>query len=123
MAKPCGWQRLPCGKLRSFLPLLGIILSTITVIAVMSVIHGMDRYIAESVNFGLSTAEKIIEQFRKTTAMTTVVMVVLSSIGPLVGGIGVMNIMLVSVTERTREICVRKTLGARLDPVVALRYE
>ena len=75
-------------------------------------------------NFGLSTAEQMVEQFRKMTAMTAVVMVVLSSIGLLVGGIGVMNIMLVSVTERTREIGVRKALGARrIDIVVQFLIE
>jgi putative ABC transport system permease protein len=68
--------------------------------------------------FWISTAEQMIEEFHKTTAMVALVMVILSSIGLLVGGIGVMNIMLVSVTERTREIGVRKATGARRVDIV-----
>jgi putative ABC transport system permease protein len=69
-------------------------------------------------NFGLSTAEQMIEDFRQVTAVTALVMVVLSSVGLLVGGIGVMNIMLVSVTERTREIGIRKAIGARRIDII-----
>ncbi|HUY15384.1 MAG TPA: ABC transporter permease [Terriglobia bacterium] len=68
-------------------------------------------------SFGLATAESIITQFRQIIATTALAMVVLSSIGLLVGGIGVMNIMLVSVTERTREIGVRKAIGARRSDI------
>ena len=69
-------------------------------------------------NFSISTSEQMVEQFHSVTAMVALVMVVLSSIGLLVGGIGVMNIMLVSVTERTREIGVRKAIGARRVDIV-----
>jgi putative ABC transport system permease protein len=69
-------------------------------------------------NFAITTAEQMIEQFHKVTAMVALVMVILSSIGLLVGGIGVMNIMLVSVTERTREIGVRKAIGARKSDII-----
>ncbi|HEV2913170.1 MAG TPA: ABC transporter permease [Pyrinomonadaceae bacterium] len=64
-------------------------------------------------NFGMATAETIIEQFRSILGGVAIAMVVISSVGLMVGGIGVMNIMLVSVTERTREIGVRKAIGAR----------
>ncbi len=69
-------------------------------------------------NFFISTADQLVEEFRQLTSVTALVMVVLSSIGLLVGGIGVMNIMLVSVTERTREIGVRKAIGARRSDIV-----
>jgi len=75
-------------------------------------------------NFGLSTPESMIESFRSVTSVTALVMVVLSSVGLLVGGIGVMNIMLVSVTERTKEIGIRKAVGARrLDIVIQFLTE
>src|SRR5262249_38758407 len=68
---------------------------------------------AEPDNFGIANAESVIKQFREMISTVALVMVVVSSIGLLVGGIGVMNIMLVSVTERTREIGIRKAIGAR----------
>jgi putative ABC transport system permease protein len=75
-------------------------------------------------DFGLSTPESMIENFRQVTSVTALVMVVLSSVGLLVGGIGVMNIMLVSVTERTKEIGIRKAVGARgLDIIIQFLTE
>jgi putative ABC transport system permease protein len=64
-------------------------------------------------NFGMATADSLISEFRQIISTVALVMLVISSIGLLVGGIGVMDIMLVSVTERTREIGVRKAVGAR----------
>jgi putative ABC transport system permease protein len=69
-------------------------------------------YTAED-NFSITTSQQIVEQFREIVGMVALATIILSSIGLLVGGVGVMNIMLVSVTERTREIGVRKAIGAR----------
>jgi ABC-type antimicrobial peptide transport system permease subunit len=64
-------------------------------------------------NFSITTSQQVVEQFHEIVGMVALATIVLSSIGLLVGGVGVMNIMLVSVTERTREIGVRKAIGAR----------
>ncbi|MGH7458009.1 MAG: ABC transporter permease [Longimicrobiaceae bacterium] len=63
-------------------------------------------------NFALIRQEAFVELFDRLTGVFFLVMLVLSSIGLMVGGVGVVAIMMISVTERTREIGVRKALGA-----------
>jgi putative ABC transport system permease protein len=70
-------------------------------------------------DFSISTPDQIVKQFDNITGLIVMVSIAISGLGLLVGGIGVMNIMLVSVTERTREIGVRKAIGARRLDIVA----
>ena len=67
---------------------------------------------AEKNTFDLITQDQILDTFNKISGVFFLVMIVLSSVGLMVGGIGVMAIMMVSVTNRTREIGVRKAVGA-----------
>ena len=75
-------------------------------------------------DFGIVTPDKMIDSFRGITSGITLAMIFIAFISLVIGGVGVMNIMLVSVTERTREIGVRKAVGAfRRDIVMQFLTE
>ena len=69
--------------------------------------------IGDKDNFNIDTVQAFVDTFRKVSGAITVVAIGIVGISLLVGGVGIMNIMLVSVSERTREIGLRKAVGAR----------
>jgi putative ABC transport system permease protein len=70
-------------------------------------------------NFGIITQENLLKLWRSLTSRVFTVLVATVSISIIVGGIVIMNIMLVSVTERTQEIGIRKAVGATRDEILS----
>jgi putative ABC transport system permease protein len=70
-------------------------------------------------DFEIASNNSMIEQFKKFTRSVRIGVAVVSSIALLAAGVGIMNIMLVSVTERTREIGIRRAIGAKKRNIMA----
>jgi putative ABC transport system permease protein len=80
------------------------------VIAALRTVRGLPP--GEPNNFSIVRSTQLLELFDRFTGVFFIVMIALSSVGLLVGGVGVVGMMLISVTERTREIGIRKAVGA-----------
>lgn len=94
--------------------------STETVEDAMAAINKqMGEYFSSSDYYSVFSASQALDQVNEMMGTVTLVLVGVAAISLLVGGIGIMNIMLVSVTERTREIGIRKSLGAKRRDIMS----
>ena len=86
--------------------------------AVREIEYFLSRYFEDEEQFSIRSQEEILNTINEVSGSMTLMLSGIAGISLLVGGIGIMNIMLVSVTERTREIGIRKALGARRSYVL-----
>jgi putative ABC transport system permease protein len=107
-----GWMRLAVAPLPSVPQQQAMDEVTATLRSLRGLKPGQEN------TFAIVTQDKLLDSWNKVTGMFFVVMLVLSSIGLMVGGVGVVAIMMISVTERTREIGVRKALGATRNAIL-----
>ena len=101
-----GWMRLAVSPAPGFTQQQAMDEVTATLRSIRQLKPGQEN------TFSIITQDKLLDSWNQITGMFFLVMMVLSSIGLMVGGVGVVAIMMISVTERTREIGVRKALGA-----------
>ena len=101
-----GWMRLAVAPAPGYTQQQGMDEVVATLRSLRGLKPGQDN------TFSIVTQDKLLDSWNQVSGMFFLVMLVLSSIGLIVGGVGVVAIMMISVTERTREIGVRKALGA-----------
>lgn len=105
---------LQYNKLRTFLTMLGVIIGVSAVIIAVGFAKGSTKSIISNEDYYRVTSQQaMLETLSSVTDTLSIVLAGIAAISLVVGGIGIMNIMIVSVTERTREIGIRKAIGAR----------